>query len=281
MVEFGHHLLLHDLRERVEVHHHPGSRTGRLKGSLEGDLEPVRVTVQARAASRVMRQHVGRLERERFPDLHRADVRRRTERRLTARNSTRVQSKPGGTRPDPIAPQERAEPVVVAGWDPAWEQTFAAIRTRVAAALGDAAVGIEHVGSTAVSGLDAKPIIDIDVVVRNEGDVAEAIARLATIGYEHLGDLGIIGREAFRAPAGSPAQHLFVCPASSAELRAHLIFRDALRTRPALAATYAALKHELAARYRDDRDAYAEGKSRFIAVALQDEREGSRRAQRR
>ncbi len=193
-----------------------------------------------------------------------------------------MQSKPGpGPRPDPIAPAERAEPVVIAAWDPAWALTFDAICARVAAALGDVAVGIEHVGSTAVTGLDAKPIIDIDVVVRNDGDVPEAIARLAAIGYEHLGDLGIIGRDAFRAPAGSPAQHLFVCPAASAELRAHLIFRDALRLQPALAAGYAALKHELAARYRDDRDSYAEGKSHFIASALQDARDdGSRRAQR-
>lgn len=186
-----------------------------------------------------------------------------------------------GPRPDPIAPAERAEPVVIAAWDPAWAQAFNAICARLAAVLGEVAVGIEHVGSTAVGGLDAKPIIDIDVVVRDEAAIPTAIARLATIGYAHLGDLGIIGREAFRAPPGSPGQHLYVCPASSAELRAHLIFRDALRMRPELAAAYAALKHELAVRYRDDRDSYAEGKSRFIAAALQDARDGSRRAQRR
>lgn len=194
-----------------------------------------------------------------------------------------MQSKPGPIpRPDPIAASERAEPVVIAAWDPAWAPTFADIAVRLKAALGDVAVGIEHVGSTAVNGLDAKPIIDIDVVVRNDADVPSAIVRLAAIGYEHLGDLGIMGREAFRAPPGAPAQHLYVCPAASAELRAHLIFRDALRLRPALAASYAVLKHELAAQYRDDRDSYAEGKSHFIASALQDARDdGSRRAQRR
>lgn len=182
---------------------------------------------------------------------------------------------------DPIAPAERAQPVVLAAWDPAWEHTFAAIRDRVAEALGDVAVGIEHVGSTAVAGLAAKPIIDIDVVLRREQDVAEAIVRLAAIGYQHLGNLGIVGRDAFRAPAGAPAHHLYVCPASSAELRAHLIFRDALRRRPDLAKAYETLKRELAAAYRNDRDSYAEGKSRFIASALQDEREGPRRAQRK
>jgi GrpB-like predicted nucleotidyltransferase (UPF0157 family) len=181
---------------------------------------------------------------------------------------------------DPIAPEERAQPVILADWDPGWSRTFAAIRDQVGAALGDIAVGIEHVGSTAVEGLTAKPIVDVDVVVRREHDLAEAIRRLASIGYVHLGDLGIVGRDAFRAPAGASAQHLYVCPASSAELRAHLIFRDALRRRPELAAAYAALKRELAATHRDDRDSYAEGKSRFIATALQDERDPSRRAQR-
>jgi GrpB-like predicted nucleotidyltransferase (UPF0157 family) len=169
----------------------------------------------------------------------------------------------------------------VVAWDPAWAQTFAAIQARVGDVLDDLAVGIEHVGSTAVAGLAAKPIIDVDVVVRREQDVPRAIELLATIGYEHLGDLGIIGRDAFRAPAGAPAHHLYVCPASSAELRAHLIFRDALRRRPELAKAYEALKHALAAAYRNDRDSYAEGKSRFIASALQDEREVSRRAQRK
>ena len=182
---------------------------------------------------------------------------------------------------DPIAPEERAQPVVLADWDPGWSQTFAAIRERVAAALGELAVGIEHVGSTAVEGLIAKPIVDVDVVVRSEGDVAEAIRRLTTIGYAHLGDLGIVGRDAFRAPAGAPAHHLYVCPTSSAELRAHLIFRDALRRKAELVAAYAALKRELAESYRDDRDSYAEGKSRFISGVLQDERDVPRRAQRR
>jgi GrpB-like predicted nucleotidyltransferase (UPF0157 family) len=185
--------------------------------------------------------------------------------------------------PDPvdaIAPHERAEPVVIVAYDPSWPQTFAAIRARLAAALGDVAIGIEHVGSTAVVGLAAKPIIDIDIVVRSSQDIGAAVDLLAAIGYRHLGDLGIVGREAFRAPADAPDQHVFVCPAASAELRAHLGFRDELRAYPELALDYALLKTELARRYRDDRDSYAEGKSRFIASALQEQREGSRRTQR-
>jgi GrpB-like predicted nucleotidyltransferase (UPF0157 family) len=171
-------------------------------------------------------------------------------------------------RIDPISPEQRAEPVVVVPYDPAWPAAFALLRDRLAPVLGDVAAGIEHVGSTAVPGLDAKPIVDVDVVLRHDTDLPEAIARLAGLGYAHLGDLGIVGREAFRGPAGLPRHHLYVCAPGGAALRAHLALRDALRADAALASAYAALKHELARRYRDDRDSYAEGKSAFIASVL-------------
>lgn len=171
-------------------------------------------------------------------------------------------------RIDPISPEQRAEPVVVVPYDPAWPAAFALLRDRLAAALGELAAGIEHVGSTAVPGLDAKPIVDVDVVLRHDTDLPEAIARLARLGYAHLGDLGIVGREAFRGPAGLPRHHLYVCAAGAPVLQAHLMLRDALIADPALAAAYAALKHELAQQHRDDRDSYAEGKSAFIASVL-------------
>ena len=179
-------------------------------------------------------------------------------------------------RLDPIS-GERAKPVVVVPYDPGWPATFALLRDRIAASLGELAVGIEHIGSTAVPGCDAKPIIDIDVVVRTDGHVADAVRVLGELGYVHLGDLGIAGREAFRAPMQLPRHYLYVCPAGSPTLRAHLALRDALRHDPALAAAYGALKRELAVRYRDDRDAYAEGKSPFIRAVLREVREGKRR----
>ncbi|MDB5043890.1 MAG: dephospho-CoA kinase/protein folding accessory protein [Candidatus Eremiobacteraeota bacterium] len=182
---------------------------------------------------------------------------------------------------DPISPAERAEPVVVVPYDAAWPRTFEAVRARIASHLGEVAVGIEHVGSTAVPGLDAKPIVDVDVVVRRDEDVPEAIRLLAAIGYAHLGDLGIAGREAFRAAPGLPSHHLYVCAAGAAALRAHLTLRDALRSDPELVAAYGALKRELAERYRDDRDSYVEGKTPFITAVLLDVREGTRRKLRR
>jgi GrpB-like predicted nucleotidyltransferase (UPF0157 family) len=182
-------------------------------------------------------------------------------------------------RVDPISPEQRAEPVVVVPYDPTWPVTFALLRDRLTPVLAELAVGIEHVGSTAVPALDAKPIIDIDVVIRHDDDVPKVADRLATLGYARLGDLGIIGREAFRAPQDLPRHHLYVCAAGAATLQAHLTLRDALRADAGLASEYATLKRVLAERYRDDRDAYAEGKSTFIASVLHAVRE--RRERRR
>jgi len=180
-------------------------------------------------------------------------------------------------RVDRMSPDQRPEPVVVVPYDPAWPATFERLRDRIAAALGDLAVGIEHIGSTAVPGLDAKPVIDIDVVIRHAEDLDEVASRLAALGYTRLGDLGIIGREAFRATPNLPRHHLYVCAAGSAPLQAHLTLRDALRAHPELAAKYAALKRELAERFRDDRDSYTEGKTPFITSVLLDAREDRRR----
>jgi GrpB-like predicted nucleotidyltransferase (UPF0157 family) len=130
------------------------------------------------------------------------------------------------------------------------------------------AVAIEHVGSTAVPGLPAKPIIDIDVVVPSSSDVPEAIARLATIGYVHRGDLGIAGREVFAAPSGTPPHHLYVCPADGAELARHRFFRDYLISHPEIASAYGSLKKAAAEQHRDDRAAYIEAKSEFVAGVL-------------
>jgi GrpB-like predicted nucleotidyltransferase (UPF0157 family) len=183
---------------------------------------------------------------------------------------------------DPISPEQRAEPVVVVPYDPEWPAAFALLRDRIAPVLGELGVGIEHVGSTAVPGLDAKPIIDIDVVIRHADDLPEVAARLATLGYTRLGDLGIIGREAFRAISDLPRHYLYVCAAGAAPLQAHLTLRDALRCDGELAAAYGALKRDLAQRFRNDRDAYTEGKSVFVTAVLLRERDGGeKRALRR
>jgi len=102
--------------------------------------------------------------------------------------------------------------VVVVDYDPAWPDRFEQLRTRIWPVVADVALGIEHVGSTAVPGLAAKPIIDMTVVVPSRPDVIVTIDRLATLGYRHRGSLGIEDREAFDHDEGLPAHNLYVCP---------------------------------------------------------------------
>ena len=156
----------------------------------------------------------------------------------------------------------------VVDYDPAWVAVFAQIRARVDASLGDLADAIEHVGSTAVPGLAAKPIIDIDVRLTAHTNLVDAIERLEDIGYHHRGDLGIEGREAFDPPADLPDHHLYVCLPTASEFQRHLAFRDFLRANPHIATEYALLKKRLAVEFRQDRDGYTEAKGPFVEGVL-------------
>lgn len=160
------------------------------------------------------------------------------------------------------------QPVHIADYDPQWPATFEQLRVQIADALGTLALRIEHVGSTAVPGLAAKPIIDLDVVIGAVSDLPAVTARLRMLGYQPEGDLGIPGREAFTTPPSAPPHHLYVCALDSRELARHLTFRDFLRTHPDAADAYAQLKRSLADRFRDERAAYAEAKTAFVEQVL-------------
>jgi GrpB-like predicted nucleotidyltransferase (UPF0157 family) len=160
----------------------------------------------------------------------------------------------------------RTRKVIVLPYDPAWASDFAAIKREIEEAVGDAILGIEHVGSTAVEGLSAKPCIDVDVVIRSYEDLDEVIRGLAAIGYRHEGDLGIPGREAF-AYENKPhlqTHHLYVCPRDSEELRRHVVFRDYLRSHPEAVRRYGQVKETAARLYPDDIDGYIAFKSPCI-----------------
>jgi GrpB-like predicted nucleotidyltransferase (UPF0157 family) len=159
-------------------------------------------------------------------------------------------------------------PTLIREYDLAWPDRFAALAARVQTALGDVMLRVEHVGSTAVPGLAAKPIVDLDVVV-SRTDLPEAMRRLANLGYVHEGDLGIAGREAFRWPAGWERHHLYVVAEDAAELGRHLAFRDALRGDAVLRDQYAALKRSLAAQHPHDIKARTQGKAAFIMATLE------------
>ncbi len=157
--------------------------------------------------------------------------------------------------------------VVVLDYDPSWPEVFEKLRLRVSGALSDIATVIEHVGSTSVPGLAAKPVIDMDVVVDPQ-EVPVGIAKLSELGYKHRGDLGISGREAFRPPVGSPKHHLYLCPSDSPALANHLAIRDYLRTNPSAVKTYGQLKIRLAQEFPQDIDGYVEAKTDFLIRVL-------------
>jgi GrpB-like predicted nucleotidyltransferase (UPF0157 family) len=158
--------------------------------------------------------------------------------------------------------------VVVVDYNEEWPRQFEALRARIWPVVADVAVRIEHVGSTSVQGLAAKPIIDMTVVVAGRGDVPLTIERLATIGYRHLGNLDIEDREAFDHCADLNRHHLYVCPEGTIGLVNQLAVRDYLRAQPDAAREYGELKKHLAQLFPTDIDSYVFGKTDFILDVL-------------
>ncbi len=159
----------------------------------------------------------------------------------------------------------RTKHIVVLPYDEEWKQDFIDIKNEIMDAIGTLAIAIEHVGSTSVEGLAAKPIIDIDVVVKS-GNVERAIRALENIGYIHEGNLGIEGREAFAYEGKEHLQthHLYVCPEDSEELKRHLAFKEYLRSNQVAREKYGSIKLEAAKLYPDDIEKYIEYKSPII-----------------
>lgn len=175
-------------------------------------------------------------------------------------------------------------PLIVLPYNPSYPAYFSQVAAHLAPLL-PAAARIEHVGSTSVPGLLAKPVLDVDVVVEPEG-VEAAVAALGRVGWGRLGDLGIEGREAIRAPLdwrervrntdtdtdaipGSIHLNLYVCPSCSLGVRNHLAVRDTLRARPDLADKYGRRKAELAAVPGMDIGTYVAGKTGVLLEILE------------
>ena len=160
----------------------------------------------------------------------------------------------------------RTTKVIVESYDPTWKSDFEQIKCEMEATLESLVLGIEHVGSTSVEGMSAKPCIDIDVVIKDYSVFDAVVKELASIGYIHEGDLGIKDREAFKY-ADKPHlknHHLYVCPQDSEELRRHITFREYLKNHPEAVKRYSAVKEKAARLYPDDIDAYMEYKSSCI-----------------
>ena len=160
--------------------------------------------------------------------------------------------------------------IEVTDYDPRWPQWFEVRRTKVWPAVKDMAGRVDHVGSTAVPGLAAKPIIDMDIVAAAPGDVPAVIERLARLGYRWRGDLGVEGRESFKPPAdpGLPRHHLYVVVENNRAHLDHWLLRDLLRDDETARDRYGALKRHNAQQANSDIDVHVAAKAHLVAELL-------------
>jgi GrpB-like predicted nucleotidyltransferase (UPF0157 family) len=162
-----------------------------------------------------------------------------------------------------IGPPESG-PVTLAEYDESWTERFEEHRRRIAGAIGGAARGIEHIGSTAVPGLAAKPVIDVLVTVADPDDEDAYLPALLAAGYELR--VREPGHRMVRPPTHDANVHVWA--AGSEDVRRYLAFRDRLRTSPEDRARYEAVKRSLAGRDWPSRDHYAQAKSDVVAEIL-------------
>ena len=160
----------------------------------------------------------------------------------------------------------RTQRVYLQPYDPRWAAEFACESSAVASAPGSILVAIHHIGSTAVPGIHAKPVIDMLAVTSDVSLLDESTTGLVALGCEALGEFGIVGRRYFRKDnhAGERTHQIHAFQVGSPQIPRHLAFRDFLRVHPDCASDYDALKQRLAESHPNDISSYTDGKDSFI-----------------
>lgn len=161
-----------------------------------------------------------------------------------------------------------SNPVELVPYDPDWPVAFTRIREKLEGLLRPYVVMIEHVGSTSIPGLAAKPLLDIDIVLRGLDDVPAATQILLARNYEPRGNRYDDDVWAFMLRDGTPPERIYICPPDNLTHQRRIIFRDHLRSHPEAAAAYAALKQDLAAKFRYDGDRYTASKRAFVDTII-------------
>jgi GrpB-like predicted nucleotidyltransferase (UPF0157 family) len=156
------------------------------------------------------------------------------------------------------------EPIVVVDYDQAWPAQYTAEARRIQEALGEGIIGLEHVGSTSVPGLAARPIIDIMPLVESFEAAEALVAPFEMLGYHYFGEYGIPRRHYFHRPG----YHVHLLEPDNTRATGHVAFRDYLRAHPDAARRYAQLRRELAERYRDDPNGYTGAKAEFVQAII-------------
>jgi GrpB-like predicted nucleotidyltransferase (UPF0157 family) len=162
------------------------------------------------------------------------------------------------------------DPIVVVAYDAAWPRLFEELGRRMRSSLGSVAIRIDHIGSTAVVGLDAKPIIDVQISVASLEPVDAYRGGLERCGFVLQPDNRERTKRFFRERPGNRRTHIHARAVGSFDEQFSLLFRDYLRTHHQRAREYADLKHRLAAVLRNDRQAYVEAKAPFIWQTIRD-----------
>ena len=158
--------------------------------------------------------------------------------------------------------------VTVLPYQTNWPADFATEQTALIAALGEIAFSVQHIGSTAVVGLAAKPIIDMLMIVTDLAELDARTLKMVELGYVAKGENGIIGRRYFQKGGQMRTHHLHAFVQGAPQIAAHLRFRDKLRSNPQLVAAYSALKLGLAKQFNNDTVRYQAGKDTFVTQVL-------------
>ena len=166
--------------------------------------------------------------------------------------------------------------IIVESYNPRWKIEFEKACKFYKKLLRNINVKIEHVGSTSVAGMWAKPILDIDIIVINNRDSKQVIERLISVGYNHIGNMGVEDREALKYKKDNKHitwmdHNLYVCIDGCENLRNHLMLRKHLRDNVKAIEVYSKIKRELAEKYPNDIDAYVDGKTSIITEFLKNE----------
>jgi GrpB-like predicted nucleotidyltransferase (UPF0157 family) len=154
---------------------------------------------------------------------------------------------------------------VVCDYDPAWKVSFETEKSLLKDVLRGVVLNIEHIGSTAVPGLAAKPIVDILMEVAGFSELDNLTAEMAAIGYKAKGENGIRGRRYFQKGGILRTHHLHVFQNGDPNLERHIAFRDFLRNHDEVVRMYEILKRDLASRFENEKEKYQDGKSEFVS----------------
>jgi len=174
---------------------------------------------------------------------------------------------------------KKEDKILLLNYNLEWKSQFEELKNILTEYLDIDIIGIEHVGSTSIPGMKAKPIIDLDIIIDdNNSTLKKVISKLKELGYLHLGNMGITGREAFERlnsttpNLGSQKQwfkhNLYVCKKGSIGLSNHLNLRNYLKENPEKVIEYSKLKQQLVDKFPFDIDSYVDGKTNFIVEIL-------------